>query len=282
MSNEINESVALRIRRARMRRGWTARDLADRCLDSGFAGLSRGTIAKIESGIRRSISAEEVAVLARVLDVPETELTTPPPWDLGASIREARLAQKLTQQQVAERAGVSRTTLQALERGARPDGQPFTPSPLLIHQVVHALGITIPGPLGTGGVLCLSSERIPGPLRSEYYRLKLGAPEVPIPERYQAVLSESALLRMPGGRNPALQVDQIDHLARLNHVDERVEVQVLPFDAAVVAMPGDFETMLPGREASLWEEVSALALDLEASQEFLRELGARIRRGLSA
>jgi transcriptional regulator with XRE-family HTH domain len=62
-------AVAERIRRWREQRGWTARQLADECARAGLPALTRSTIAKIESGVRKSVSAEEVATLARVFGV---------------------------------------------------------------------------------------------------------------------------------------------------------------------------------------------------------------------
>jgi transcriptional regulator with XRE-family HTH domain len=69
--------VADRVRRLRRQRGWSAQRLADECANAGNVSLTRGTIAKIESGVRKSVTAEEVAVLARVLGVPVAELLAP-------------------------------------------------------------------------------------------------------------------------------------------------------------------------------------------------------------
>lgn len=66
--------VAERVRRLRNQHGWTAQRLADECARAGSTSLTRGTIAKIESGVRKSVSAEEIAVLARVLGVTPTAL----------------------------------------------------------------------------------------------------------------------------------------------------------------------------------------------------------------
>lgn len=69
--------VAERVRRLRQQHGWTAQQLADMCADAGLPSLTRGTIAKIESGVRQSVSADELGVLANVLGVTATELLTP-------------------------------------------------------------------------------------------------------------------------------------------------------------------------------------------------------------
>ncbi len=54
----------------------TAQGLADRCKDLGLP-IGRPAIAKLESGIRQSVSAAEVQVLARALDVPPLLLLAP-------------------------------------------------------------------------------------------------------------------------------------------------------------------------------------------------------------
>ncbi|MBV9141891.1 MAG: helix-turn-helix transcriptional regulator [Pseudonocardiales bacterium] len=69
--------VAGRVRRLRMELRWSAQRLADECAREGCDSLTRGTIAKIESGARKSVTADEVAVLARVLGVTPTDLLTP-------------------------------------------------------------------------------------------------------------------------------------------------------------------------------------------------------------
>src|SRR2546423_13547390 len=79
-SAPVARIVAERVRRLRQQHGWTAQQLADLCADAGLPSLTRGTIAKIESGVRQSVSAQELAILAVVLRVTATELLTP---DLG-------------------------------------------------------------------------------------------------------------------------------------------------------------------------------------------------------
>src|SRR3954447_1215374 len=69
--------VAERVRHLRRQRGWSAQQLAEACADAGMKTLSRGTIAKIESGVRKSVSAAEVQTLAKVLGVTPTELLAP-------------------------------------------------------------------------------------------------------------------------------------------------------------------------------------------------------------
>ena len=70
----ITEVVAKRLRRLRLDRGWSAQRLADECSRMGGLSLTRSTIAKIESGKRLSITADEVAVLSKALGVTATSL----------------------------------------------------------------------------------------------------------------------------------------------------------------------------------------------------------------
>ena len=63
------QGIAGRIRQLRAERGWSAQRLADECAKRGLATLNRGTIAKIESGVRKSVTAEEIDVLGRALGV---------------------------------------------------------------------------------------------------------------------------------------------------------------------------------------------------------------------
>ena len=72
----VTQGLADRLRRLREERGWSAQRLADACASAGFPGLTRSTIAKIESGTRKSVTADEVTALAHVLGVPATDLLT--------------------------------------------------------------------------------------------------------------------------------------------------------------------------------------------------------------
>jgi transcriptional regulator with XRE-family HTH domain len=73
----ITKRIAQEVRRLRADRGWSAQQLADRCALAGMESLSRGTIAKIESGARQSVTADEVGVLARALGVGPADLMSP-------------------------------------------------------------------------------------------------------------------------------------------------------------------------------------------------------------
>lgn len=68
--------VAERLKEARRRRGWTAKQLADQCAKVGAAYLTVSVLANIESGRpdlngqrRRDITVDELLTLAFVLDV---------------------------------------------------------------------------------------------------------------------------------------------------------------------------------------------------------------------
>jgi len=66
--------IADRVRDLRSARRWSARRLAEECARAGSTSLTRGTIAKIESGVRKYVTADELAVLAQVLLVSPAEL----------------------------------------------------------------------------------------------------------------------------------------------------------------------------------------------------------------
>lgn len=70
-------TVATRVRELREKRGWSARELAERCATAGAPHLDRSIIANIESGRRRSVSVEELLVFAYVLDVAPVHLLVP-------------------------------------------------------------------------------------------------------------------------------------------------------------------------------------------------------------
>jgi transcriptional regulator with XRE-family HTH domain/tetratricopeptide (TPR) repeat protein len=73
----MTRRVASQMRRLRVGRGWSAQRLADECALVGCDSLTRVAIAKLESGARKSVTAEEVNALARALDVTPTDLLTP-------------------------------------------------------------------------------------------------------------------------------------------------------------------------------------------------------------
>ena len=68
------DGIGDRVRSLRRQRRWTAQRLADECARAGLPSLTRGTLAKIESGVRKSVTAEELVVLARSLGVAVPDL----------------------------------------------------------------------------------------------------------------------------------------------------------------------------------------------------------------
>jgi transcriptional regulator with XRE-family HTH domain len=72
----VTRQVADHVRSLRAQRRWSARQLAEECARAGATSLTRGTIAKIESGGRKYVTADELAVLARVLGVSPSALLT--------------------------------------------------------------------------------------------------------------------------------------------------------------------------------------------------------------
>lgn len=86
--------MAGRIRELRDRRGISAQQLADKCVEAGADWLDRSIIANIESGRRKTISIDEVLVFAYVLDVAPVHLIVPvhetlfmvtPKWMIASS-----------------------------------------------------------------------------------------------------------------------------------------------------------------------------------------------------
>ena len=76
-----SDLTAVRIRETRRRRGWTARQLADRCAEAGAPELTVSVIANIETGRRdaeghrrRDVTIDEALALAYVLEVPPVVL----------------------------------------------------------------------------------------------------------------------------------------------------------------------------------------------------------------
>ena len=80
-----SDLVAERVYNLRKRRGWTIRELADRCAEIGAPGLSAAVIANIESGRRdketgqrrRDVTIDEALALAYALDAPPVLLCLP-------------------------------------------------------------------------------------------------------------------------------------------------------------------------------------------------------------
>lgn len=75
-SARLTRQVAGEIKRWRDKRGLSAQQLADACHALGHP-VPRSVIANLESGRRETITAAELVVLARALDVPPVELLYP-------------------------------------------------------------------------------------------------------------------------------------------------------------------------------------------------------------
>jgi transcriptional regulator with XRE-family HTH domain len=107
---------------------------------------------------------------------------------IGNIIRRARLASQTTQAQLAERSGLSRTTINQLERGVVPD--------LGIRKAQAVLA-----------ELGLALHVRPAPRRPNYVRMALGSAN----SSYREKMSESELMRalttgrIPRGRRPHLR-----------------------------------------------------------------------------
>jgi transcriptional regulator with XRE-family HTH domain len=133
----ITRQLAGRIRRMRLQRGWTAQQLADRCARAGARSLTRSAIAKIESGIRQSVTADEVAALAHVFEMPVADLLAPRSdleelWSAMDDLR--RRAGTPTVRELAKLTGVPPTTL------ARYFQRRSTPPWPQLEDLVSALG----------------------------------------------------------------------------------------------------------------------------------------------
>ncbi|MEV4729238.1 helix-turn-helix transcriptional regulator [Saccharopolyspora sp. NPDC049426] len=112
-------------------------------------------------------------------------------------------------------------------------------------------------------ILSWHGERIPGPLQSEHYMLTQFSEDratdvtalvrnrldrrrvfdLPRPPYYRFVLSEAAFHRMPGGPNPSVALDQVEHLLDLQTRYPKAYVHILPFDVRLPYVPNDFTIM---------------------------------------
>jgi DNA-binding CsgD family transcriptional regulator/tetratricopeptide (TPR) repeat protein/transcriptional regulator with XRE-family HTH domain len=83
----VTRQVADSVRYLRVQRRWSAQQLAEECARAGATSLTRGTIAKIESSRRKHVTADELAVLAQVLQVSPADLLTPPAYQPSGTSR---------------------------------------------------------------------------------------------------------------------------------------------------------------------------------------------------
>ena len=106
-------------------------------------------------------------------------------------------------------------------------------------------------------------ERIHGALQSEHYMLtqfqvagntnvtelvrnrrdRSRVFDLKPPPSHRFILGEGAFRRMPGGPNPGVALDQVQHLIDLAERHPDVSIHVLPFDAKLPYVPNDFTIM---------------------------------------
>lgn len=90
----LTKRVAENVKLLRTVRGWSQREVADRCRDSGWAACKREIVANLELGRRSYVSVDEVAILAEVFAVHFYDLVEvdPPSADHKDIIRAFRSA----------------------------------------------------------------------------------------------------------------------------------------------------------------------------------------------
>jgi transcriptional regulator with XRE-family HTH domain len=78
-SSNASDLAGRRIRDARQRRGWSAKELAERCAEAGAPHITPTVITNLETRRRatREITLDEVLIIAAVLDVPPLKLILP-------------------------------------------------------------------------------------------------------------------------------------------------------------------------------------------------------------
>jgi transcriptional regulator with XRE-family HTH domain len=170
-------------------------------------------------------------------------------------------------------------------------------------------------------ILCWHCEGIPGPLQSELYMLRQFGADTELrhqvtelirlrtartriftdddPPHYQAILSESSLHRMPGGRSPELVLDQVEHLLEAMRTYENLTLRILTFEAQVAYVVTDFVVLRfadpaddivyledPGEGRIVkkiapfvksWQRLHDAALSLDDSVKFLHRLAEETR-----
>lgn len=127
----------------------SAQQLSDECSRLGVS-LSRGTIAKLESGTRGFVTADELLVLAAALDVPVLRLLAPlddgdvevlpgklePPWEAASRLAGMETAETLLVYQYSQT--VSRLSVQLAEL-IRAQGEALGPRDLVSKMVQGTL-----------------------------------------------------------------------------------------------------------------------------------------------
>lgn len=115
------------IKKYREKKGLTQKELG------AALGLAEITIRQYENN-KREPKYERLYVIADVLSVSVSDLMN---IDTGKQIKEARVKAKLTQEKLAQKAGISVFTLQKYESGDR------NPKIESLQKIANALGISI-------------------------------------------------------------------------------------------------------------------------------------------
>jgi transcriptional regulator with XRE-family HTH domain len=206
------------IRRARMAAGLTQQDVAE------LLGCGQGKINKIEAG----------AVSVKASDL----------------------------KQMIDAFGVTRTEAEMMIELARNTGQRGQWSGYR-SAVPHWFRPFTDLEPAAAEILSWHGERIPGPLQSEHYMLKQFSEaratdvtglvrnrlerkqifDLKRPPYYRFILGEAAFRRMPGGPNPSVALDQVEHLLELEKAYPRTFIHVLRFDTRLSFVPNDFTIM---------------------------------------
>jgi len=206
------------IRRARLAAGMTQQDVAE------LLGCGQGKINKIEAG--------------------------------AVAVKQSDLKQML------DAFGVSKTEADVMTELARNTGQRGQWAGYR-SAVPHWFRTFTDLEPAASEILSWHGERIPGPLQSEHYMLKQFGEaratdvtslvrnrlerkqifELHKPPYYRFILGEAALQRMPGGPNPSVALDQVEHLVDLGQRYTRTFIHVLPFDTRLSYIPNDFTIM---------------------------------------
>jgi transcriptional regulator with XRE-family HTH domain len=169
-------------------------------------------------------------------------------------------------------------------------------------------------------------ERIHGALQSEHYMLtqfkvngntnvtelvrnrrdRRRVFELRPPPSHRFILGEGAFHRMPGGPNPGVALDQVQHLIYLAEKYPDVAIHVLPFDARLPYVPNDFTIMrftdgtpncvfvehVAGsfkienetqfkQFVEAWDQLRGPALEKNQTLDFLRDLADRFTKELN-
>lgn len=210
---------------------------------------------------------------------------------LGNSIREARLAAKMTQEDVAALLDCTQGKINKIETGVVSVKQADLDIMLAAFKIGPAeaqrlremadssdqrgnwsgyrslvptwfRSFTELEPTASE-ILGWHGERIPGSLQSEHYMLtQFTEAEVTDitglvrnrrdrkrvfnlknPPSQRFILGEAAFLRMPGGPNPGVALDQVQYLLELMSTYPRAAIHVLPFSARLAYVPNDFTIM---------------------------------------